>query len=212
MMMGAVSFSSGCASLPRIVILHDPLSPEEHFRLAVAYEQKKEYDFALKEYGEAAGEGKLAGASHTQMANIYQAEGKTDLAESHYLKAIGESPASGAAYNNLAWLYLAEGKNLDRAEELLRTAIIKDPARSPYYLDTLASVYEKKGAWERAIEALEEAEKTGFSGNKGAEIEFWDHMEKIYTRLGREKEAGEAGRRASLLKNAAGEGAGSNER
>ena len=41
------SFISAC-SLPRIIVLEDPLSPEEHLNLGVAYERKGELDGAIR--------------------------------------------------------------------------------------------------------------------------------------------------------------------
>ena len=46
------SLLSSC-SLPRIIVLEDPLTPEEHINLGVAYEKKGEADNAMKEYKEA---------------------------------------------------------------------------------------------------------------------------------------------------------------
>ncbi|HYA03901.1 MAG TPA: hypothetical protein VEI04_12385, partial [Syntrophobacteria bacterium] len=44
-----LAFLCGC-SLPHIVVLGDPLSPEEHLKLGMAYESKAEYDLAAAEY------------------------------------------------------------------------------------------------------------------------------------------------------------------
>jgi tetratricopeptide (TPR) repeat protein len=43
---------SGC-SFPKIIILKDPLTPEEHLNLGVAYE-RREFDQAIREYQAAA--------------------------------------------------------------------------------------------------------------------------------------------------------------
>jgi hypothetical protein len=40
---------SSC-TLPRLYILKDPLTPEEHLNLGVSYEEKGELDNAIKEY------------------------------------------------------------------------------------------------------------------------------------------------------------------
>ncbi|MGE5808366.1 MAG: hypothetical protein ACM32I_04495, partial [Nitrospirota bacterium] len=43
---------SGC-SLPRIIILNDPLSPEEHNNLGSIYESQGKFDLAAQQYREA---------------------------------------------------------------------------------------------------------------------------------------------------------------
>ena len=46
-------FATGC-SFPRVIILKDPLTPEEHLNLGVTYEQQGDFDNAIKEYNLAA--------------------------------------------------------------------------------------------------------------------------------------------------------------
>lgn len=200
-MISAAAMEAGCASLPRIVTLHDPLSPSEHFTLAVAYEKKKEYPLALKEYENASKEGKFAGEALTNMANIYLGMEMRDEAEAHYLKAIQSAPAYGPPYNNLAWLYIQNSKNLDQAESLLHAGIKNDPARSAWFLDTLATLYEKQGDMNRSLETLQKAGEAGFSGDSAAEREFLIHLEKLYLALGREKDAKEVHEKADRFNN-----------
>ena len=45
----ALLFLSGC-SLPRIIILNDPLSAEEHNNLGRIYESQEKYDLAAQQY------------------------------------------------------------------------------------------------------------------------------------------------------------------
>ncbi|MEW6570673.1 MAG: tetratricopeptide repeat protein [Nitrospirota bacterium] len=131
-----------CAcALPRIVILDDPLSPEEHVNLGVAYEKKGDLDIALKEYTAAAKKLPLA---HLYMGNIYFKKGEFELAERYYKAAIEKDPANADAYNNLAWLYYTERKNLDVAEKYVRRAIDLNPARSEIYHDTLEKLMSLK--------------------------------------------------------------------
>ncbi len=189
-MMGlAALFFSGCGEIPRIVVLHDPLSAEEHFRLALAYEQKREFDLALKEYEEVLKKKEFREETYTNMANIYAQQEKADLAEGSYQKAIKANPRYGKAYNNLAWLYLAQNKNLDKAEQLLTEAVEKDPAEAPSYLDTLGSLYEKEGRWEKSLETLKKAETIGFKNHPDQEILFFEHLEKVLLYLGQTDEA-----------------------
>jgi Tfp pilus assembly protein PilF len=125
-----------CA-LPRIVILDDPLSPEEHLNLGVAYEKKGELENALKEYEIAAD--KLPGA-YVFMGNVYFQRHDYDKAESNYRKALKKDPNNADAHNNLAWLFYSKRENLDEAESLTLQAIEMNPGKKDIYQDTLDKI------------------------------------------------------------------------
>jgi tetratricopeptide (TPR) repeat protein len=126
----------GCA-LPRIVVLDDPLSSEEHLNLGVSYEKKGELDNALKEYKEATG--KLP-AAYLFMGNIYFQKKEYDEAEAYYKKAIKKDQNNADACNNLAWLYYTKNEKLDEAEKLALKAMELNPAKKEIYQDTLDKV------------------------------------------------------------------------
>ncbi|MDI6745109.1 MAG: tetratricopeptide repeat protein [Thermodesulfovibrionales bacterium] len=128
--------------MPRIVILDDPLSPEEHINLGVAYEKKGEIDNALKEYRLASKKLPLA---YLYMGNIYFQKNDFDGAESAYRKAIKEDPQNADAHNNLAWLYYTKKENLGEAEELALNAIELNPSKKEIYQDTLDKIRGAKG-------------------------------------------------------------------
>jgi len=131
---------SSCA-FPRIVILDDPLSPEEHINLGVAYEKQGELDNALKEYEKASEEIPLA---YLYMGNIYLKKNDYENAEVSYKKAIRKDPQNADARNNLAWLYYLTKENLDKAENLALEAIALNPAKKDVYQDTLDKIREMK--------------------------------------------------------------------
>jgi tetratricopeptide (TPR) repeat protein len=122
--------------LPRIVVLDDPLTPEEHLNLGVSYERKGELDNALKEYGSAS---KKLPAAYLYIGNVYYLKGEFDKAEPYYRKAIHEEPENADAYNNLAWLYFLECKDLCEAERLASTAVELSPEKE-IYRDTLERI------------------------------------------------------------------------
>lgn len=124
-------------SLPRIIILEDPLSPEEHLNLGVAYEKKGEADNALKEYKEAS---KKLPSAYLYMGNIYFQKNELDEAERYYRKAIKKDSKNADAYNNLAWLYYTKKENLAEAESLALKAIELNPSKKEMYQDTLEKV------------------------------------------------------------------------
>ncbi len=136
--------SLAACSLPRIIVLDDPLSPEEHLALGVAYEKKGEWEAALKEYRSAAPH---LPAALVYMGNVYFAEGETEKAEEQYREALRKDPGNADACNNLAWVYFKKRKNLSEALQLARRALALNPAKRDIYRDT--------------IEQLEQAVKEG---------------------------------------------------
>jgi tetratricopeptide (TPR) repeat protein len=136
-----IAFSLSSCSLPRIVFLDDPLSPEERLNLGVAYEKKGELDNALKEYERASGKLPMA---YLYMGNIYFQKHNYDEAENYYKKTIKHCPDNADAYNNLAWLYFLNIEKLDEAEELVLRAIELDPSKKENYSDTLRKIREIK--------------------------------------------------------------------
>ncbi len=140
-LIGLLLVMSSCASLPRIIVLEDPLSPEEHINLGVAYEEKGELDNAYKEYKEAS---RKLPAAFLYMGNISFKKGEFSDAEVCYKKAIKKDPKSADAYNNLAWLYYTEKRNLEEAETLAAKAIELNPSKKDVYQDTLDRIREYK--------------------------------------------------------------------
>ena len=129
-----------CSSLPRIIILHDALTPKEHLDLGVAYERKGEFDAALKQYRAASKKLPLA---YVYMGNVCFEKKDMRRAEKYYKKAIEKTPSDPDAWNNLAWLYYTEKKKMDEALKLALTANslkASDPSKKALYRDTLAKI------------------------------------------------------------------------
>ena len=129
-------------SLPRIIILDDPLSHEEHINLGVTYEKKGELDNALKEYKLASKKLPLA---YLYIGNIFFQKNDFDEAESAYKEAIDKDPQNADAHNNLAWLYYTKKEKLDEAESLALKAIELNPPKKDLYQDTLDKIRGAKG-------------------------------------------------------------------
>ncbi|MBW2625398.1 MAG: tetratricopeptide repeat protein [Deltaproteobacteria bacterium] len=135
-------FFCGCA-FPRIVVLDDPLTPEEHLNLGVAYERKGELDSAIKEYELAA---KKLSIAYLYLGNAYFQKEILSEAEKYYRLAIENEILNADAHNNLAWLYYVKNENLDEAESLVLKAIELNPSKNNIYRDTLDKIRELKEA------------------------------------------------------------------
>ena len=129
---------SSC-SLPRIALLHDPLTPEEHVNLGLSYEKNHEFDAAIEEYEAASSKLPLA---YLYMGNLYFQKKEFDKAERSYRKALKQTQ-SPYAFNNLAWLYYTTDGNLDEAERLAKTAVEMSPDVKEF-TDTLSKIQERR--------------------------------------------------------------------
>lgn len=136
--LSLIIFLIGC-SLPKIIILTDPLTPEEHLNLGVAYEKKGDLDHAITEYRIAAKKLPLA---YLYMGNAYFQKKEWVEAERCYEKAIKKDPKNADAHNNLAWLYYTKHENLDLAERLVLEAIGLNRSKEDIYKDTLERIRE----------------------------------------------------------------------
>ncbi|MFH1091955.1 MAG: tetratricopeptide repeat protein [Pseudomonadota bacterium] len=138
-LLAALLFLGACS---RLIILDDPLSPEEHLQLGLSYEQSGQYDLAEQEYKRVAGKLPLA---HLYWGNLLYGQKQYQQAEEHYLKAIRGLPDNPEPYNNLAWLYYEQGLDLDEAERLARRALDLAPAeRKAPFQDTLDHIIRAK--------------------------------------------------------------------
>ena len=136
-------FATGC-SFPRVIILKDPLTPEEHLNLGVTYEQQGDFDNAIKEYNLAA---KNLPRAFLYLGNAHFQKKEWKKAEEYYRLAIEKEPDNADAHNNLAWLYYTRREKLDEAETLARRALRLNPGKGDIYRDTLEKIREaKKGS------------------------------------------------------------------
>jgi tetratricopeptide (TPR) repeat protein len=127
-----------CSSF-RIIVLKDPLTPEEHLNLGVAYERNGELDHAIREYKLAS---KKLPVAYLYLGNAHFQKNELEKAEAYYKKSIKKEPQNADAHNNLAWLYYTKRENLDEGERLALKAIELNPSKEPIYRDTLEKIRE----------------------------------------------------------------------
>jgi Tfp pilus assembly protein PilF len=194
-----LSLATSC-SLPQIIVLHDPLSAEEHLRLGGIYDSqgkyglaRDQYRFAVKQAPKNVRAWSLLGDSAFRLKDYSEAE-------KSYGKALDLEPANGDLQNNLAWLYVQQDKKLGKAQELVRAALEHAPARRPYYLDTLGVLLLKEGKVPEAIAALKESSETIPRDQPEFLAEAYQHLADAYRAAGDHAAANNALDQQRLLK------------
>lgn len=170
---------AGCSGLPRIVILDDPLSAEEHLTLGISYETKGMLDQAILEYKAALSKARSYSKAMVNLGNVYYKKGDFDTAEGYYKDALRIDRDDPYANNNLAWILLSKGVRLAEAESLAARAVEKDPKNKAYYLETLVLVYYKMGRLDEALERLDEAGSLADSSDERLKKVLAEDREKI---------------------------------
>ncbi|MDR2461026.1 MAG: tetratricopeptide repeat protein [Deltaproteobacteria bacterium] len=107
-----------CTILPKILILDDPLSQEEHLTLAMIYENEGKLDLAIREYELAPS---IPFAAYA-LGNVYFLQGDYKKAETQYRRAI-RMDGLPEAYSNLSFLLVTQGKDLEDAYEYALKAV-----------------------------------------------------------------------------------------
>ncbi|HAM33451.1 MAG TPA: hypothetical protein DDX05_07475 [Deltaproteobacteria bacterium] len=156
---------AGCGRVPRIIVLEDPLSADEHVTLGVAYERKGELAPAAREYERALKKDGRSFRARVNLGNVRLAEKMYGEARAEYLKALALRPADPEATNNLAWAAILSGN--DREEALLRLDAVfaegesRPPPMdglSPVLLDTRGVLLTRMARFAEAESALARAE------------------------------------------------------
>ena len=81
--------------------------------------------------------------------------------------------------NNLAWVLCITERDLDKAEQLSRTTIMKEPS-NPIYLDTYAWILYKKAEYETAFFYIQRALEYS---NEDTKQEVTEHYNAILKKL-----------------------------
>ncbi len=145
--------------MPRIIVLSDPLTAKEHLELGVAYERKKEYDLAIREYEKALRKDGKFFQARVNMGNAWLGKGEYGKARSEYGKALAIRPGDPEATNNLAWAAILSGEYREEAVLRLEEVLAREEYRSATLLDTLGVLHLRMGRRDAAGDAFAEAER-----------------------------------------------------
>ncbi|HEY5594732.1 MAG TPA: tetratricopeptide repeat protein, partial [Nitrospiria bacterium] len=125
--IGLLLTLSGCGSFPRIIVLHDPLAPQEHLELGIRYESQRDWAAAEKEYRAALDPDPRFPPALANLGNLYAQQGQYDTARDYYRRALRYDPNHPMANNNLAMIYVTQGIHLAEAGEMIDRALAADP-------------------------------------------------------------------------------------
>lgn len=106
-----------------------------------------------------------------------------DRAEADFLKALDFKADQPLVLNYLGYSWIEMGKNLDKALEMIKTAVAKRP-HDGYITDSLGWVYYRLGRYKEAVPELERAVEL-----RPEDPVINDHLGDAYWRVGRRLEA-----------------------
>ena len=178
--------SAGCGSMPRIIVLNDPLSADEHVTLGVSYEKEGKLELASREYERALKKDPLSFPARFNLGNVRLAEKQYDVARKHYLKALEVRPDDPRAVNNYAWAAILSGDGREDALGRMKS-VLSDPLhRKPIFLDTLGVLLMEMSRYSEAgeafIEALARCDAGDLSCTEDVRAEIHDHMRALAVR------------------------------
>ncbi len=162
----------------------DPLSYEQHMRLAVIYEKQGRFDPALVEFKKAAMLNPASAPAHFGIANVYLKTRRYENAERNFNKAIELDPTKGVYFNNLAWLYVETGR-LTFAHNAVTRGSTLDIQNRHIYLDTLGVIETEWGNYPEAERLLIEAARFIPITDTVGMLHIYRHLHDLYTRMGK---------------------------
>jgi len=158
-LLPAVLAAAGCARMPRIIVLSDPLTAGEHLELGVAYERSGEFEMAIREYERALRKDREFFQARVNLGNAWLAKKEYGKAEEEYRKALEVRPGDPVATNNLAWAAIFSGERREEAAASMEAVLSRPGNRTATLLDTLGVLRMRLGRAATAEEAFAEAER-----------------------------------------------------
>jgi tetratricopeptide (TPR) repeat protein len=131
---------------------------------------------------------------------IYVNQGDYTKGEAELERLLERFPDDPGCNNDLGYLYAEQGKNLEKAEAMIRKALL-EKADERAYLDSLGWVLFKRGKAKEALEPLEKAaekmrDDVAQEGSS-PDATILEHLGDVYFHLHDLHKAGEAWREAA---------------
>jgi Tfp pilus assembly protein PilF len=133
---------AACAmpKIPKIIVIDDPLTAEQHNDLGVAYEEKGDFDRAGKEYEKAIKKSREWVIPYLNLGHLYYRQDKLDQAERALREGLRVKGDHPDLLNNLAWVLMEKGQ-LEDAKALIDKAIAIEDKEE--YQDTRREIVER---------------------------------------------------------------------
>ena len=169
-----------------------------YFYQGVGHLQLKQHAEAVSALKNALGlttdEKELRAEIYQNLGEAYQGLKKYSSSEESFETALSIIPDNIGLMNNYAYYLTLRKEKLDRAEEMAKKVVEKEP-NQPSYLDTYAWVLFCKGKFAEALPLQIKAVQLGGEGN----ATLVEHLGDIYSQLGQKEKALEQWRKAKAL-------------
>lgn len=113
----------------------------------------------------------------------YERAKKWESAEADFQRALELDPDNPQVLNYLGYSWIDQGIHLDKALEMIKTALEWDPSDG-YVVDSLGWAYYRLGRYEDAVQTLEQAVQL-----RASDVAINDHLGDAYWQTGRKLEA-----------------------
>jgi len=127
-------------TMPKIIVIDDPLTAQQHNDLGAAYEGKGDFDLAGKEYEKAIKKNRDWVIPYLNLGHLYYRQDKLDQAERALREGLRVKGDHPDLLNNLAWVLMEKGQ-LEQAKALIDKAIAFEDKEE--YRDTRQEILER---------------------------------------------------------------------
>jgi tetratricopeptide (TPR) repeat protein len=202
--LGEIGQVDEAVKLAREMIKREPNNPEHEFflgRLLARFGRNEEaikvFDGMLKRYPDSEA---VIKSARPMLSVIYVNLGDYAKGEAELERLLERFPDDPGCNNDLGYLYAEQGKNLEKAESMIRKALL-EKADEKAYLDSLGWVLFKRGKVQEALEPLEKAaekmrDEVAQEGSL-PDATILEHLGDVYFQLHDLRKAGEAWREAA---------------
>jgi tetratricopeptide (TPR) repeat protein len=152
----------------------------------------KVFDGMLKRFGD---NDDVVKKIRPSLSVVYVNQGDYAKGEAELIHLLERFPDEAGANNDLGYLYAEQGKNLEKAEAMIRKALLED-AENRSYLDSLGWVLFKRGMAKEALDQLKKAaditKEAAAEEGTGPDSTILEHLGDVYFHLHDLRKAAEA--------------------